>query len=78
MENGDYITLPFQFEKVPTSPLFTKDYYIKSNKSATQDETTLYFLNDTKNTFGLPFYKSRETVYTDSSPFTASIYAFKK
>ncbi len=78
MENGDYISLPFQFEKASTSPLFTKEYYVKSSKSMNNDETTLYFLNAKKNTFGLPFYKSRETVYTDSSPFTASIYVFKK
>jgi BNR repeat-like domain len=78
MDNGAYISLPFQFEKTPTSPLFTKDYYVKPTGSNASDETTLFFMTDRKNTFGLPFYKSREIVYTDASPFTASIYVFKK
>ncbi|HLP55463.1 MAG TPA: hypothetical protein VK151_10560 [Fluviicola sp.] len=73
--NGAYISLPFQFEKTPSSPLFTKEYYEKSNNGST---TTLYFLSDEKNTFGLPFYKKREIAYTDSSPFTASIYTYTK
>lgn len=75
---GNYIALPFQFEKTPVTPLFTSKYYVKAEANGL---TTLFFQTSNKNTFGLPFYKDRQWVSTDKpkdgTSFLTSIYSYQ-